>query len=69
MFYMSPEFIDHCLGLVEEGVEGIEKFDARRLSELENNKKGAHTDPNRLLINVPEDNGHEGAGRVQEPET
>ena len=32
MFYMSPEFIDHCLELVEEVVDGIEKFDAKRAS-------------------------------------
>ena len=43
MFYMSPEFIDHCLGLVEEVVEGIEKFDARGPSNLLGNKKGPHT--------------------------
>ena len=30
MFYMSPEFIDHCLELVEKVVEGIEEVNAKR---------------------------------------
>lgn len=30
MFYMSPEFIDHCLELVEQVVKGIERFNAKR---------------------------------------
>lgn len=32
MFYMSPEFIDHCLESVEKVVEGIEEFNAKRAS-------------------------------------
>ncbi len=27
MFYMSPKFIEHCLGIVEEVIRGIEEFD------------------------------------------
>ena len=27
MFYMSPKFIEHCLGIVEKVIRGIEKFD------------------------------------------
>ncbi len=28
MFYMSPEFIDHCLDRIRQIIEGIEKFDS-----------------------------------------
>ena len=42
MFYMSPEFIDHCLELVENVVEGIERYNAKRTYDPYGHKKGAH---------------------------
>ena len=41
MFYMSPEFIDHCLGVIERIIKGIEKFDMKRIELSE--RKGDST--------------------------
>ena len=31
MFYMSPRFVDHCLGVIEQITSGIERFDLERI--------------------------------------
>ena len=49
MFYMSPEFIDHCLDRIRQIIEGIEKFALDRVLT----KRGIPADKQEIYLDIP----------------